>query len=459
MQLLNQSNFANNPKANPPNYAMSDVRIGVLHMGLGAFHRAHQAVFFENVLRSGNLNYGVCSVSQRSSTVADSLAAQDGFYTVNAQDGSHSEPMIIGAIRETAFYERDLARLLEIAKSPDLRLITLTVSEKAYRNGDASHLPHRIATLLAARYAAGLPGLAVISCDNLPSNGEVTRRVVLEAITEPPVGFVDWVKTQVRFPNSMIDRIVPAITQASIDKFAEEFGYLDKSLITTEFWNEWIIENDPLEAELSCAGVRFVEKVAPYELAKIRMFNGNHSTLAYISQLAGIEYVADAIVDPVIAPFILKLQELELGRSFTPPADLDPIAYAGVVRTRVSNPTLLHRSQQIAMDGSQKLPQRLFGAANDLLARNLPATRICFAIAVWLHYLATSDKVSDPLASALLPLAQLSDPLEAVKQSLSLPQFASTVDAQHFPTIAHSLKQLREKDVKAAIQDLEGGAV
>lgn len=463
MPLLNRTNYRSNSSANPPSYALSDVRIGVLHMGLGAFHRAHQAVFFEHALRGGNMNYGVCGITQRTSDIAESLNAQDCLYTVNARDGAGNQPMIVGAIREATFYPRDVARLLEIAKSPDLRLMTITVSEKAYRPDSDSTLcvPRRIATLLAARFEAGLPGIAVISCDNLPSNGAVTRMVVTNAIKSQGRndGFLDWVEEQIRFPNSMVDRIVPAITKENIDEFEKAYGYRDLSLITTEPYNEWVIDQDPLSEELGPVGVRFVSHVEPYEMTKIRIFNGTHSTLAYLCQLSGIEYVAQGIVDPTLAPFITRLQEEELSRSFTPPYDLDPIEYACTIRKRISNPTLLHRSAQIAMDGSQKLPQRLFTPANDLLAAGLPTTRITLAIAAWLHYLATNAAVSDPLAPQLQPIARNRDAAAAVEQTLRAEQLVTRVDSALLPAITKWLEKLRCQPVHEILLELERGSI
>ena len=459
MSLLNSTNYRNYNSANPPSYALSDVRIGVLHMGLGAFHRAHQAVFFEHALRGGNMNYGVAGITQRTSAVADSLNAQDCLYTVNARDGAGNQPMIVGAIREATFYPRDLARLLEIAKSPDLRLMTITVSEKAYRSDSDSSdtLPGRIATLLSARFEAGLGGIAVISCDNLPSNGALTRMIVTDVIKSQwrNNALLNWVQEEVRFPNSMVDRIVPAITNESIDEFEKTYGYRDTSLITTEPYNEWIVDQDPLSEELGAVGVRFVSHVEPYEMAKIRIFNAAHSAVAYLCQLSQIDYVAQGIVDPIFAPFITRLQEEELGRSFTPPDGLGPIEYARTIRKRISNPMLLHRSSQIALDGSQKLPQRFFMPANDLLAAGLPTVRITLAIAIWLHYLATNGAVNDPLASQLQPLARNRDAATAVEKVLGAQALVTRVDKALLPAITAWLEKLRREPVRELLLELE----
>ena len=358
MAQLNLENYLSHKSANPPSYDLSQVKIGVIHMGLSAFHRGHQGLFFERVLRGGNLNFGVVGVTQRSSDVADVMNSQDCLYTINEREGAGFAPMIVGAIRKAVFFPQARAELLEIARSENLKLITLTVSEKAYqcnsaRDGinlsstevqadiaDVNSLltfPARLLDLLVARFESGLPGVAVISCDNLPTNGDITRAVVLDLANKQnrSPDFLSWLKSEIRFPNSMVDRAVPAITQDSIDEFYQSYGYEDRSLITAEPYLEWVIENDPVSEYLAPVGARFVEKVAPYEAMKIRVFNGAHSALAYICQLAGIEYVAEGVVDPVIGDFIKNFQEKEAGRSFVAPADLDPIEYAKIIRKRV----------------------------------------------------------------------------------------------------------------------------
>ena len=478
MAQLNRENYLSHRSANPPQYDLNEVKIGVIHMGLSAFHRGHQALFFERVLRSGNLNFGVAGVTQRSSDVADVMNSQDCLYTINEREGAGFAPIILGAIRKALFFPQARQELLEIARSENLKLITLTVSEKAYqcnstRDGvnlnstevqadisDTNSLltfPSRLLDLLVARFESGLAGVAVISCDNLPTNGDITRAVVVDlAIRQNrSTEFLNWLQSEIRFPNSMVDRAVPAITQDSIDEFYQSYGYEDRSLITAEPYLEWVIENDPISEYLAPVGARFVAKVAPYEAMKIRVFNGAHSALAYICQLAGIEYVAEGVVDPVIGDFIKNFQEKEAGRSFIAPADLDPIEYAKIIRKRVSNYALLHKSIQIAMDGSQKLPQRIFASANDLLKSGLSTDHITLIIAAWLRFLEINEKVNDPLAASLQKLVRNPDALQSVSGTLSFEGLATKVDAQLFPQIATWLAQLRVKPVREVLQTLK----
>ena len=478
MAQLNRENYSSHRSANPPQYNLEQVKIGVIHMGLSAFHRGHQALFFEKILRSGNFNFGVVGVTQRSSDVADVMNSQDCLYTINEREGAGFAPIIVGAIRKALFFPQARQELLEIARSENLKLITLTVSEKAYqcnstRDGvnlnstevqadiaDTNSLltfPARLLDLLVARFESGMPGVAVISCDNLPTNGDITRAVVVDLAIKQnrSAEFLNWLKSEIRFPNSMVDRAVPAITQDSIDEFYQSYGYEDRSLITAEPYLEWVIENDPVSEYLAPVGARFVEKVAPYESMKIRVFNGAHSALAYICQLAGIEYVAEGVVDPVIGGFIKNFQEKEAGRSFVAPADLNPIEYAKIIRKRVSNYALLHKSLQIAMDGSQKLPQRIFASANDLLKLDLSTDHITLIIAAWLRFLEINEKVNDPLGASLQNLVRNPDALQSVSGTLSFEGLATKVDPKLFPQIAAWLAQLRVKPVREVLQTLK----
>jgi fructuronate reductase len=398
--------------------------IQFLHLGLGAFHRAHQAVFIKQ---------NIASVSMRKADVADALSTQGNKFEVIARDGSGETTTLVESIKEALFYPRDISRITEIAKSPDLKAITLTVTEKAYKNGGDDGVPDRIAFLLAERFKAGAPGIAIISCDNVPSNSQFLRGLVLEVVAANGESeLLQWINKNIRFPNSMIDRIVPAMTS---------------SAITTEPFNQWVIENDPISELFQGTGVEFVPDVKPYELAKIRLFNGVHSTLAYIGEVEGIEFVANAITHPVIAQFIKALQETEMVPSITDTGGIDLISYATTIRKRISNPTLRHRAHQIAMDGSQKMQQRIFDGANDLAKLGRPAPLHIAAVAIWVHFLATNSEIDDPLADKLTPLAKPVDALEAVVKTLSLEDFTRKLNPSYFEAVAKDLATIRKSSV------------
>jgi len=366
------------------NYDRSKVEIGVIHFGLGGFHRAHQAVFFDNALQNGFLDLGIASISQRDTSLADEMRQKDSLFEILASDGERSERRTIGSIKESLFYPRDEARILELAKSPNLKAITLTVTEKAYKPD--SEFTARLVKVLRTRYESGGSSIAVISCDNLPSNGDFTKALLKSVIKDSK--FWNWIESNIRFPNCMVDRIVPAPDKNN------------RLLINTEIFNQWIIENDPISKYLEPAGVKFVADVKPYELAKIRLFNGIHSFLAYYGELHQIEYVADVIKIPQLNKYVAQMQENEI--SPTIQIDLELEKYSLEIRNRMLNQTLHHRSRQIAMDGSQKLPQRIIGTMNDLADLNKPAPLLINVLNTWIAYLATSDFVNDPLASEII---------------------------------------------------------
>jgi fructuronate reductase len=369
----------------------------------------------------------------RKSDVADALAAQGNKYEVIARDANGETKTLVESIKEALFYPRDIVRINEIVRSLDLVAITLTVTEKAYKKDGPDSVPARLAHLLSERFQANAPGIAIISCDNVPSNSQFLRGLVLEVIAaEGNKELLVWVNSEIRFPNSMIDRIVPAMTSDAI---------------TTEPFNQWVIQNDPIEELFTGSGVEFVPDVKPYELAKIRLFNGVHSTLAYIGEVEGIEFVANAVTHPIIAPFIKALQEDEMVPSILDTGGIDLVAYAQTIRKRISNPTLRHRAHQIAMDGSQKMQQRIFDTANELLKRGKPVTLHVAAIAIWVHFLATNTEIDDPLALKLTPLAQISDSLEAVTKTLSLPEFTRRLDPNLFAAVAADLSIIRSSSV------------
>jgi len=399
----------------------------VIHLGLGAFHRAHQAVYFQDA------GLKVAAVSMRKSDVADSFNAHGCKYNLISKSKGTTVTKEITAITEALYYQRDVERLLEIAKSPELKAITLTVTEKAYRNDGPESVPARVADLLAARFAANQSGIALISCDNMPKNSELIKKLTLEVLRERNQGEVaNWVEREVRAPNSMIDRIVPAITSENPE-------------INTEPFMQWVIETDRISNILEPVGVQFVPDVRPFELAKIRLFNGTHSTLAYIGELEGIEYVHDVIDHPVYGPFVKQMQESEVIKSIANTGGIDLFQYAKTIRERISNPTLNHRCQQIAMDGSQKLQQRLIDGANDLAQINQSAARICKALAIWVHYLAVSDRVNDPIGTKLKELAQGQNPDEVVKAIFTLEVFPRPLNPIYFPEISEALEALRNE--------------
>lgn len=403
--------------------------IEFLHLGLGAFHRAHQAVFIKN---------NIASVSMRKPDVADALRASGNKYEVVSRDAGGESAILIDSIKEALYYPRDIARITEIVQAPELQAITLTVTEKAYRNDGVDGVPARMAYLLGERFKIGGSSIAIISCDNVPSNSKFLRSLVLEVISASGnTELLTWVTNEIRFPNSMIDRIVPAMTSDAI---------------MTEPFNQWVIENDPIEKLFVDSSVQFVPDVKPFELAKIRLFNGVHSTPAYIGEIVGIEFVANAVTQPVVAAYIKAMQENEIVHSIQENGGIDLRDYAATIRQRISNPTLKHRAHQIAMDGSQKMQQRIFDVLNDLAEQDRDSPLLVASVAIWLHFLAVNNEVDDPLADILTPLAKLPSAIDAVSGCLTLAEFSRKLSPGYFGDVAADLETIRNTSVMELLE-------
>lgn len=405
---------------------MSNNKVNILHMGLGAFHRAHQAVYVQRAINNGQ-KLAIAAVSQRDPKESDQLAQMGFKYVVRQGDGVSSTDEEITSIVATYFYPKDYLALGELVADEDFLAITITATEKAYVYSDAlqATLPGRLAYLLHARYLKTKTGIAVISCDNLSGNGSITKSLVLKSAgLIGDTGFTDWVNKEVRFPNTMVDRIVPA---------AKEPGVL-----VTEPFIQWVIQKDPIEKYLGGVGIQFVDDVAGYELMKLRLFNAVHSALAYTGELAGIEYVAQVIKDPKHEQFVKSIQE-QAATSFVAPMGESAAEYSAAIRKRIANPSLSHRSEQIAMDGSQKLPHRVFTTINQLIEKDLPTNYLSLVLAIWVDYLSKSDRVNDPLKEKLIPLAKAGD----VAGLFSLPEFAVKLNPKAFAEIQEKLAEIQ----------------
>jgi fructuronate reductase len=380
-------------------------RTGVLHIGAGAFHRAHQAVYTDDT------DWGITVAAPNSRGVIDALAAQDGLYTVATLGPEGASLRVIGSIVDSLHIATERERALDLIASDSTHVVTLTVTEKAYR-GPAG-VPGLLAEGLARRAARGGPPLTILCCDNLPDNGKTTRGAIeplLDATTRA------WSDEHVTFPSSMVDRIVPASTQATYDRALNELGVSDLAAVDAEPFTQWVIEDD-------FAGPRpdwdatFTNDVAGWERLKLRTLNGVHSTLAYLGALADIETITETLALPGAADFARWLISEQIAPSLVPPDGQDTVAYGEAVLERFTNPGIRHRCIQIAMDGSQKLPQRLFATISDLAeaadsGSPVELDLIALPVAAWTRFCAGRSD-----AGAELPL---DDPLkDVIRQSLT----------------------------------------
>lgn len=376
-------------------------RAGILHLGPGAFFRAHLAAYTDEM---GAPDWGIVTGGLRSADAAQAFDRQNGLYTLLTRDSAGTSARVIGSVLGGVAPADLLARMCD----PAIRIVSLTITEKAYGLSpttgglDAGHpdiaadlaspaQPRSavglIARALSLRRAAGVAPFTPLSCDNLPGNGHVLRRLVTEFAAQQDAELAHWIAAQVPFPCTMVDRITPASTDTTRADAAAATGHTDMLTVETEPFRQWVIEDHFAAGrpDWDRAGALFVADVAPYEKMKLRMLNGTHSLLAYRGFLAGHDYVRDAIVDPAIhaaAQTHLALAATTLD----PVPGVDPARYAQELIARFDNRAILHRTAQIASDGTAKLPQRVFDPAGELLARGADAESYAGILAAWMCY-------------------------------------------------------------------------
>jgi fructuronate reductase len=432
-----------------PGYERGATQAGVVHLGIGAFHRAHQAVVFDDLIRRGDHRWGVIGASLRSAEVRAQMAPQGGLYTLLVRDAQAQRARIIGAVKDVLVAPESPAALVEVLAGPDIHLVTLTVTEKGYKldpvSGDlieadpdlAADLaslaaprtaPGFLVAALALRQARGLAPFTAISCDNLPENGARLAAAVLALARRHDPRLADWIAEHGAFPQTMVDRIVPATTPQDIEALAGRLGVTDLAMVKTEPFRQWVIEDrfaGP-RPEFEAVGIQITADVAPWEEAKLRLLNGAHSAMAYLGGLAGIEFIHQVVARPQAVRFVEALWD-EAQSTLSPPPGLDIAAYRAELMARFANPALQHRTGQIAMDGSQKLPQRLLAPLAVRLAKGQSIAALSLGVAAWMRWQGGRDDagqafpVDDPLAATATRLiAQSAEPAAQVEALLGL---------------------------------------
>ncbi|UOA33876.1 Mannitol 2-dehydrogenase (plasmid) [Sulfitobacter sp. DSM 110093] len=372
----------------------------IVHIGPGAFHRAHQAIYTEDAADG----WQITGVSLRSADFADALIKQNGRYTLVTRGTDGIEYRQVTAMSKALAIANGRGPVLDALTQADTRIISLTITEKGYAPPfDASSAITLLVQALQMRKDAGRPGVTLLSCDNLTDNGAVLQKAVTGAA---PSDLADWIAAHVRFPSTMVDRITPATTAELRAEVAEQAGWADEIPVETEAFSQWVIEDNFAAGrpDWEHAGAELVPDVAPYEQMKLRMLNGAHSMLAYCGHLTGKVYVRDVMADPALAALVARHMDAAAA-TLDPGTGLNPSAYRDQLLTRFRNPHIAHKTYQIAMDGSQKMPQRMFAPAQDAVRRGQDVTPFSFATACWLHYLGGRTDAGDAYA--------LRDPREA----------------------------------------------
>lgn len=417
-----------------PAYDRANLTPGIVHIGLGAFHRAHQAVFTDEALKAevGNSegNWGIVGVSLRSVDIVNDLNAQDGLYSVISRSGAGDSARVIGSIVKGLSGSDRSAEILDLLADPATKIVTITVTEKAYgldpvsggldraHSAIAADLANPQAPVgvigylvegLARRHVAGLPPFTVLSCDNLPTNGRIVRRLVIEMAGDRDPALANWITEKGAFPSSMVDRIVPAATDETRARAENLIGAEDRLALETEPFMQWVIEDHFTcgRPQWEAAGALLVEDVEPYEKMKLRLLNGSHSLIAYLGQLKGLSYVRDVMAVPEYRALVRRHME-EAVTVLDPVPGIDLGRYMDQLIERFENPTIAHKTAQIAMDGTQKLPQRIFAGAVEALGGGGDASSAAYVTAVWMAFAKTATAIDDPRAAEIKAAAETS---------------------------------------------------
>ncbi|EGQ5285589.1 fructuronate reductase [Enterobacter hormaechei] len=433
-----------------PRYDRAPLRSRIVHFGFGAFHRAHQALLTNRVLNAKGGDWGICEISLFSGDVLmGQLRAQDHLFTVLEKGAEGNQPIIIGAVNECLNAKLDsLAAIIEKFCEPQVAIVSLTITEKGYcidpatgkldmQNSRILHdlehpsephsAPGILVEALHRRRERGLPAFTVLSCDNIPDNGHVVKNAVLGMAGKRSAELAGWIETHVSFPGTMVDRIVPAATDASLAEITRELGVEDPCAISCEPFIQWVVEDNFVAGrpEWEVAGVQMVEDVLPWEQMKLRMLNGSHSFLAYLGYLAGYAHINECMQDDSFREAARRLMLNEQAPTLRI-TNVDLTAYADSLLDRFANPALQHRTWQIAMDGSQKLPQRMLDGIRMHLERNTAWPLLVLGVAGWMRYVSGTDEqgnaidVRDPLSEKFQAIVATSSDAERVSALLTL---------------------------------------
>lgn len=468
-----------------PAYDRSRIKPGIVHLGIGAFHRAHQAVVIDDLLSQGAMDWGIVGASLRSPDTRDALVPQDCLYTLAIRSGAGTGHRIIGSVLDTLVAPADPARLVARMADAATRIVSLTITEKGYchtpQTGelDAQHpdivhdleqpdaprsAPGFIVAALARRRDAGTAPFTVLSCDNLSANGHTAKRIVTQFAALRSRELAQWIEDQVAFPSTMVDRIVPETTDADRASVATALGMTDAWPVVTEPFTQWIVE-DRFPAgrpDFAAAGVQLVSDVTPFEHMKLRLLNASHSALAYLGYLAGYETIAATMTDENFVALARQVMA-DAAPTLAMPGGTDLAAYSASLLQRFANPALRHRTWQIAMDGSQKLPQRLLGAMQDRLRMDLPIQTHALAVAGWMRYVTAKDEagraidVRDPIAAKLKAIADSAGPAadRLAPALLEVSSIFGTLggDPRVRSTVTQALAKLCDVGAKQAVQE------
>jgi mannitol 2-dehydrogenase len=470
-----------------PSYDRARITAGIVHFGVGGFHRAHQAMYLDRLMNAGQaLDWGICGVGVMPADrrMHDALKAQDGLYTlvIKHADG-HYEARVIGTLIDYRFAPDDPEAVIELMANPAIRIVSLTVTEGGYNfhhvtgefdfdNPDVVHdlqqgvLPRTtfglVAAALARRRERGVPPFTVMSCDNIEGNGDVARRMFTVFARRKDVELGAWMEAHVRFPNAMVDRITPVTTDADREEVRRRFGIDDAWPVVCEPFTQWVLEDHfsqgrpPFEA----VGVQIVEEVRPYELMKLRLLNASHQALTYFGYLAGYRYVHEVCQDPLFVKFLLGYMDEEAAPTLEPVPGVDLDEYKHTLIARFANPQIGDTLARICAESSDRIPKWLLPVIREQLARGGEIKRAAAVVASWARYAEGIDEQGQPI----LVVDRLKQKLQVVAQKNREQPLAFVEDRDIFGDLAdnprfvdayaRALATLHESGARATLESL-----
>jgi mannitol 2-dehydrogenase len=476
-----------------PGYDRRQVRTGIVHIGVGGFHRSHQAMYIDTLMNRGAaMDWGICGIGVQPSntTMRDALAAQDGLYTLvlRHSDGTW-EPRVIGSIVEYLFAPDDPGAAIEKMADPATRIVSLTVTEGGYhldavtgdfdgsdpavladlRPGAAPRTVFGLVTeALARRRDRGIPAFSILSCDNIGGNGHVSQRAFTAFARLRDPGLADWITRHVRFPNGMVDRITPQTTDEDRAELSRRFGLEDRWPVFCEPFTQWVLEDDFADGRppLEDAGVRIVSDVEPYELMKLRLLNASHQALCYPGYLAGYRLVHEVTADPLFDRFLMDYMTAEAIPTLRPVPGIDVHQYARQLIERFSNPEVRDTVARLCANTSDLIPKFLLPVIRHQLAAGGPVARSAAVVASWARYAEGIDEngeryeIDDILAPQLQAAAgrQRGHPTAFLEDNRAV--FGDLADDTRFTrTYSSILTALLDGGVRKTFADLDHYAI
>lgn len=460
-------------RVDKPSYNRDEIQVGIVHFGVGGFHRAHQAMYVDRLLEMGLAKeWGICGVGvlPADRKMADVMAAQDGLYTLLLEhpDGTRSA-RVIGSIVDYRYAPDDPEGVIELLAAPSTKIISLTITEGGYNIdslGEGVSVFGLVVEALARRRDRGVPSPTIVSCDNIEGNGDVARQAFTTYADRVHPRLGEWMTANTKFPNSMVDRITPVTTPDVIAVVKNEFGVDDRWPVAAEPFTSWVLEDDfaddrpPFEK----VDVLMVDDVVPYELMKLRLLNASHQSLCYFAYLAGYRLVHDAAGDPLFAEFLREYMDSEGTPTLKPVPGIDLPDYKRTLIERFANPGVKDTIVRLCFGSSDRIPKWLLPVIRENLRTGAPVRLSAATVASWARYDEGVDEqgepidVQDQLADTLVPLAksQLENPTAFIENTdvfgdlAQQPRFVDAylwaLDSLHRDGARATLEKLLRKD-------------